>query len=332
MLIGVVALSVQKDGCDTKTLLDWCASLALGGRHIDHRKTLNLCVYAGLLAIAKGKVVLTEIGKEFLGCNPESFYELTDDQKSFLAQRVIFSGRWRSRIRNLLFNFSPNYDKITYELFLTDNLLSPQLDSTAHLLQHLGIIEEDNAVLSVTPPYVVFVRDLVAERRMRTEKELEQALQQNRKLGTLAEEAVVDFEKSRLKFLGVPEAESVRRISDLDVGAGYDIQSFDGDKRSFEHDRFIEVKASVETELRFYWTANEHRVAEKLGDRYWIYFVGGFHENPTAQIKPVMIRNPVKRLKELAFTLESSVYLVRARENSPKGILAQFGQNEAIVL
>lgn len=332
MLSLAVELSDQDSGCAVSSLLNSCSSIAFEGRHVNHQRILRLCDYGGLLSIKKEQVIVTQAGRQFLGHNPESYYELTDGQKRFVAERMILAGPWRSIARNLLLNFSPDYDRLTYALSLADDPLSSRLNAIAHLLQRLGVIVEDNSVLCVTPNYVVAIRDLLSDRRARTEKELEQALLENRKIGAQAEEAVVEYERKRLRSLGHElEAQSVRRISQLDVQAGYDIRSFDGDKRTLEHNRFIEVKASAGMELRFYWTANELRMAEKIGEKYWIYFVAGFKENRSAQIKPIMIQNPARRLTELALTVQPSVFLVQAGQPIAEKPM-RFGDLQATVL
>jgi hypothetical protein len=312
VLIAVAELSVEGQGCSVESVVTLCSSFALGGRSIDHKKTIRLCSFAGLLSVGKGTVALTETGKKFLELNPTRLYELTDAQKHFVAKQLILSGPWRSRARDLFLSFSPNHSRITYEFVLSDNPLPLQYRSIVHLLRSLGVVLETDAVLSVAPRYVAPVVRLLADRHGATDEDLGKALLADRKLGAQAEEAVLEYERKRLRALGRDaEASLVRRISQLDVGAGYDIQSYDGDKPLFDYDRFIEVKASQADELRFYWTANERRVAEKLGSRYWIYFVGNFRSNQADQIAPIMIRDPANRLPDVPqLQIEASTYLV----------------------
>jgi len=174
------------------------------------------------------------------------------------------------------------------------------------------VLLETDGVLTVAPEYVASVVQLLADRHGTTEEHLRKTLQANRKLSAQAEEAVVEYERNRLRALNrVAEASLVRRIAQLDVAAGYDVESFDGDKPLFDYDRFIEVKASQGTELRFFWTANERRVAEKLGNRYWIYFVGNFRNNADDRIAPIMIQDPATRLWKISqLRVEVSTHLV----------------------
>lgn len=312
VLIAVAELSVQGQGCSADSVMTLCSSITFRGRPANHRRILRLCSYAGLLLVSKGRVALTETGREFLELNPTSSYELTDGQKRFLAEDLILAGPWRSRARDLFLSFSPNYSKLTYQFAPTDNPLSLRYSSAVHLLGKLGVLLETDGVLMVAPEYLASVVQLLADRHGTTEGDLSKAIQAKREFSIQAEEAIVKYERGRLRALGrEAEASLVRRISQLDVAAGYDVESFDGDKRLFDYDRFIEVKASQGADLRFFWTANERRAAEKLGNRYWIYFVGNFRNNVADRIAPIMIQDPATRLWKISqLRVEASTHVV----------------------
>ena len=300
-LLAVLELTKGGKSCSDRAVLNLCSSFVLGGRIIDYRTILKLCSYSGLLAHSKSKVVLTDLGKTFISQNKESRYEITDLQKDLIAEKLILKGPWKSRARDLFNNFDPNYNKITYDLSLIDKPLLPRHNSIMILLHMLNVFEVDNYKYSVTPRYVALVRDLRSDRADISESQLDKALQMNRKLGIQAEEAVLEYEKKRLSSIGCDiHAELVRRISQLDVGAGYDIESFDGDKSLFDYDRFIEVKASMGKDLNFFWSANESSVAKEKRNKYWIYFVANFKQGKGGMITPVMIQNPAKRLTQMS--------------------------------
>ncbi|MGB3480580.1 MAG: DUF3883 domain-containing protein [bacterium] len=319
ILIAVAELTDQDQGCSVNSVTTLCSSFTLGGRLVDHAKMLRLSSYTGLSSIEQGTVRLTNLGREFLSGNPNFLYEITETQEIFLAEQLIFKGPWESRARDLFLSFSPNYSKITYELSLIENPLPVRYNSTIHLLRVLEVLVEADGKLIVAPRYVAHVNQLLADRRRVSEKLLEQALQANQRLGMQAEEAVVEHERKRLRALGRnAEAELVRRISQLDIGAGYDIESFDGDKPLFDYDRFIEVKASQKSELRFFWSANERRAAKEKGNTYWIYFVGHFKQSKSDEITPIMIQSPAKRLSQISqLSVDVATYIVTQCNDLP---------------
>lgn len=87
--------------------------------------------------------------------------------------------------------------------------------------------------------------------------------------GLLAEEWVLSRERERLR--GHPLLDQVRRISEEDVSAGFDILSFSS-PNVLQHDLHIEVKSYVGVR-RFFWSRNEVEIAEELGEQYSLHIV-----------------------------------------------------------
>ena len=76
----------------------------------------------------------------------------------------------------------------------------------------------------------------------------------------------------------------------------YDIDSFEGSKIGIKHDRFIEVKGTTSSHPIFYWSENEREVAQKLGERYFIYIwtnVGKVNQKLSS-----IIKNPYHEIVE----------------------------------
>jgi hypothetical protein len=326
VLIAVAELTVQDEGCSTESVIALCSSFALRGRPANHRRTLELCSFARLISISGGWVNLTRTGRDFLDLNPSRSYELTDAQERFVADQLVLSGPWRGRARGVFQYFSPNYAEVTYEISLADHPLPSRFQPAIHLLRRLGVLVDGSGRLTVAPQYVASVVRLLASRRGTTEEDLINALQVNRSVGVQAEEAVASYERKRLSALGRhAEASLVRRISELDVAAGYDIESFDGDKPRVEYDRFIEAKGSQGSQLRFFWTLNERRAAERLGKRYWIYFIRDIGMEEVDHIVPIMIQDPAARLELIGgLRVQVSTYLVtQSADLTLKGIPEQ---------
>jgi hypothetical protein len=321
VLWAIVQLSDQDVGCRVSQVVALCSSFTLGGRAVDHHWTLKLCSYAKLLTITRGMVQITELGKKLLDANPHDYYEITDQQKKLVAEQLILHGPWESNARDLFLSFSPDYDRLTYKLSLYESQLPTRHNSIVHLLCALGVLLKMHGALTVESSYVPLVRSLRATGSSISAQELDQALQTNMKLANQAEDAVLEYERERLRSINCQaEALLVRRISQLDTKAGYDIESFDGDKPLLDYDRFIEVKSSYSPDLRFFWSENERRAAEEKGDKYWIYFVGGLSSEKAQQIMPILIQNPATRLVHMsAINIKAATYLIeQSGEIQPK--------------
>lgn len=105
------------------------------------------------------------------------------------------------------------------------------------------------------------------KKKQMTLEQLKKTIESNEIAGELAESFVLKYEKKRL---GNSKSELVKKISDIDVAAGFDIVSFDS-AQSERPNRFIEVKAISKD--GFFWSSNEYEVAKLRGERYHIYLV-----------------------------------------------------------
>lgn len=136
---------------------------------------------------------------------------------------------------------------------------------------------------------------------------LKKELENNAKAGEEAELFVMSFEKKRV---GSPLCNDIRRISEIDVMAGYDIVSFDS-CQSQRADRFIEVKAVSKS--GFYWSKNEIEIAQLKGESYYIYLVN-LNKISEANYIPEIIKNPAVAI------INSDEWFVDAQSYSIKRI------------
>lgn len=147
------------------------------------------------------------------------------------------------------------------------------------------------------------------KRKQGTKKSLEQLkklLEQQELQGEEAELFVVEYEKRRLA--GSEKKNSVKRISVIDVSAGYDILSYEDDT-SVEFDRFIEVK-SFFGNTHFYWSENEIETAKLYEDRYYIYLIDASMVKMQGY-EPLIIKNPAKTiLASESWIMSPTSYLV----------------------
>ncbi len=133
---------------------------------------------------------------------------------------------------------------------------------------------------------------------------------ENRRLGRLGEEWVVDFERRRLHDEAKrPDlAKRVEWIADTrGDGAGYDIASFDADAAP----RLIEVKTTGSgRQFPFLVTSNEVRVSEREASSYHLYRVFEFARDPRMYI----LRGALSKV----CNLEPTQYRARPGEASQK--------------
>ena len=129
------------------------------------------------------------------------------------------------------------------------------------------------------------------------EEEHWKRLETQRKNGKKAEEKTVLKEKERLKRdhkFDDKTLEKVKRVSKDDTSVGYDIDSFNGDK--FLVDRYIEVKCTTGRYPIFYWSENEIKKAQELGNQYFIYLWINFGKEDERLLPP--IQDPYNKIFE----------------------------------
>jgi hypothetical protein len=116
------------------------------------------------------------------------------------------------------------------------------------------------------------------------------AIQRSREQKGLAGESwVVNYEKDILRQDGCSElANKVERISQSNIGAGFDVLSYEVDGG----EKFIEVKTTALSKLEFFLSSNELNIANEFKRRYWIYFLYEIYGDP----KLVKIHNPSEKI------------------------------------
>lgn len=147
--------------------------------------------------------------------------------------------------------------------------------------------KEENGEIGIAESYESDFSDLLRTRQEKfsLEQLLERQQAQNER-GLAAEEFVLRIEKERL-----PQKNSrIKRISDFDVSAGFDIVSF-ADSSSSNYDRFIEVKCYI-GEPHFYWSQNEADVAQIKGNKYFLCLVDYDRMVNEPEYLPEYIQNP----------------------------------------
>lgn len=165
------------------------------------------------------------------------------------------------------------------------------------LLRQFGIasrVQSDDRAWTIaedSAPVFLAALDLInrqqGARRKLSFKQFQDLQDAKAEAGKRAEEFVLAFERKRLS--DHPFVDLIRAISEEDVGAGFDILSFNK-SRSALHDRLIEVKG-FGTERSFYWSNGEMAAALELRDRYWLYLVDRSQMSAAGYV-PEMITDP----------------------------------------
>ena len=294
VLLGTYELSTESGALIANVIIH-CSDIALEGRIGNHQETIDFCITVGLLRRKNDRIIISELGGQFLFHNKEKKYSLNDKQKNLLSMNCFLKGKFSKHVQPILEQFRPDHSKMT---FVWSNEFGIKLQADGDLLNLLlqsEILFQSKDIYLVNPQYAYLVSSFKASHKM-TSEELEERLAENNEVGKIAENIVVNYEKKRLFDAGCKmESDRVLDISAIDISAGYDVLSFND--KSFDHDRFIEVKGSRGTEISFIMSKNEIEVARKLGEQYWLYFVGGVDtDTKTSSKEPQLFQDPANTI------------------------------------
>jgi len=170
--------------------------------------------------------------------------------------------------------------------FVDSGYLSDKYSGVLPLIEYLGLVEYDKNKKIF---YFSEQGKSVCNKPQKTLKELEQDMAAKKERGAEAESYILLLEKKRLK--DHQNLSDIKKISDDDVGAGYDIESFQS-INSVSIDKFIEVKSYKNTNT-FYWSINEIKKAKKLSENYVLVVVNSNKINESSY-QPKEIKNPYK--------------------------------------
>ena len=265
-------------------------SHAPGKHHLSCDDLTAYCAAFGWINILDNALMLADDLKEYI--------EDTHQTNDYLIKSAV----------NLLFDA----DILTTNMFYYDSIQSQygfknecfplKLSSVRNVLLSQGFLCVNRSISGshfyVSPEYESLVAShCVKKRKAMSLEQLKKRLESNELAGEKAELFVLEYERRRLG----PEGEAkVKRISDIDVSAGYDIVSVNTPD-SMITNRFIEVKAISET--GFFWSKNEYEVTKLLATDYYLYLID-LTKICNDNYEPEIINNPAQQI------MENSLWLI----------------------
>ena len=261
------------------------------------RLALLLLEDLGLISVTKDCITVLPVG--------ERFFELSQSETKKQIAEITINKLFEE---NLLEQKKLGIDSVTGILQIPANAI--HFDATIYVtfLQTIGCFRRVGSFFVFDDDSLRedFEKKVVQRKRKISQDELLLNLQKQQADGDAGEQFVIGFEIQRL----AEGALTPKRISLIDVSAGYDILSCNNPD-SEAYDRYIEVK-SFRGPPHFYWSANEKRVAEVLGENYFLYLVDlSAAEKEGSNYVPQIISNPAEALLGDDWLIEPNSYFVQ---------------------
>ena len=202
----------------------------------------------------------------------------------FLIQIILNKkSSYSEYINKYLEKFELKNNELIYKPFSNERL---EYSGIRNLLSEVGLLD-------LRQDYIYFIKPAYHNKVLRKKensvispKKLKRILDNQNKIGQLAELRIVKYEKDRLKGLGINN--DVEHVALKNVALGYDIKSWE----TKNDERYIEVKAVSKLDYKFHWSKNEVEISEKYEDKYFLYLLPVI-DNKTFDIDSLVeIKNP----------------------------------------
>lgn len=284
-VIGKNTISIQ----DAKII---CAH-APGKRHLSVENLIKYCYALGWIQVESDSISVTSNLSSLLSDKEALNNELVT---STINQMFL----WEAFDTSMF-----SYDTIKRCYSFKNELLPLSLSCVRNMLISQGFLftlrNDKGTKFYIMHQYEVLLAKYCKKKhRLLSLEKLKRQIENNEIVGEKAELFVLKFEKNRI---GHPLCENIRRISEIDVSAGYDIISFDS-SRSRIPDRFIEVKAISSS--GFFWSKKELEIAKLKGFSYYLYLVELSRIEEQGYV-PEIIQNPAITI------MESDYWLIEAQ-------------------
>lgn len=278
-----------------------CSSMLIDS-YSDANGIIGEAVSSGLVKSEAGYYHISSVGRQLGERQQGPGCRITDKAKDCFIKSILLnanSNRWCCGDFLLKFHVDT-----VLETFVYDRQIGESENDTRWLmlLSDVGLVRVDPTKATIEHKYLDIVNNLLMRIRNPVSAEVFAVYDERNKIGDLAEDLALEYERERLIRNGYPSlAALVQQISKIDKSAGYDILSFRGAGKDPSSNVLIEVKGTKESDLRFIWSYNERSVAAMEKGRYWIYGYTELNLNARRGSGPTVVRDPCANLAKLGY-------------------------------
>ncbi|HPY98725.1 MAG TPA: DUF3883 domain-containing protein [Clostridia bacterium] len=271
---------------------------APGKKHLSVEDLTKYCLALGWIHLSDNRISVS----------PSIIHLLNDKEK--LNDTLILSTVKQLFNEHILDSNMFFYDSVRCCYAFRNELLPLSLSTVRNMLISQGFLmplrDTQGTRFHISPKYETLIAKYCkSNRKQFSLKILKEQIEQNEIAGEEAELFVLSYEKKRI---GKPLCSNIKRISEIDVAAGYDIISFES-SQSQELNRYIEVKAVSSS--GFYWSSNEYEIARLKGKSYYLYLVELSKINEP-DYSPEIIQDPAMNvMKSDRWLVEAQSYFIK---------------------
>lgn len=243
----------------------------------------------GIIQMSGGKVSLTDDGKVVVSQLAETEEKKKALKENLGRQLFLESSAYKNPINELFIGAKKEGD-----IYILTSPTPQHLVNLRNLLIELEIIDFNYETQIYSIREVILEKYPESKRFFKLSKQqLDEILKRKDFLGQDAELAILQFEKEKLSA-NSELVKKIKHVSPVDVGAGYDIESFEDIET--KKPIFIEVKAVSIADYEFKWSKNEIKCAEQLGEKYYLYLLPVIAERKLDLDHLKIVKDPIRNI------------------------------------
>lgn len=263
-------------------------------------RIIDYSIKIGILNKIDNYIYASDIAKNLGKIQARPSFKLNPKSQDYFIKNILLNYSFNCLgFIPVIKQFNPSQEYGTYVYFRTfqeDYYLINWLKT----LNSLGLTNSLESLILIKKEYLEILTSFLFELRTKISAGHEDKDESRKEVGDIAELLAMDYERQRLIKNGFTElANIIERHSLIDNYLGYDIMSFQGSGTYPARKRYIEVKGTLKSNYQFIFTKNERIVASDKGPQYWIYCFKNVKSPTLNNNKPLLICNPIVRLKKM---------------------------------
>jgi len=252
-------------------------------------KNSKLLIDLGLIKLQNNTITTSNLLR---GISLDSKYKNKEIKKIILESLLKKNS---GEVSNFLNKFKPSKNVFIYKPYTRKRLKETGI---RNFLIELGLVKYkiNEDYYSINNEYISIYSDFIKQRSL-TPEAFHQIETKRKEIGDLAELEILKYEIERLKDF--PDiAEKIEHTATEDVGAGYDIKSFEipDDNFSKKEIRYIEVKAVSILDYKFNWSKNEIQQSRIYKNHYYLYLLPVITSKIFDLENLIIIKNPYTKI------------------------------------
>jgi hypothetical protein len=271
----------------------------------------------GLIYFHDGHFHTTKLGQEIGKKQNSVSIRITENTRSLLINRVFLDPSKPSiNCAPFVMKLRPDVELGTF-VFDREESESNADRNWLFLLNNLDVIRFAGEKPYINREFLDTINSILAAVRGDQKELFSDDSRERKEIGAFTEQLAIKYETNRFQLHKMEYLiPLIKYIAKIDQTAGYDIASCRCQGKNPEKRILIEVKGTRSSKVQFIWSRNERRMAALHKTDYWIYCFTEVNIKKRTAKGPLIIINPINRIKWPEFRLDPIDVYIEKKESS----------------